>query len=64
MPSNELNVILAELSDVESKLKARIEKIYGKIEATDFSGEYLELVDCHARLQALVSSWEKPGVAS
>jgi hypothetical protein len=51
-----MDEIIAELEDAENKLKAQIEKLYGKVETTDFADEYAELQDVLAKLKAFKAS--------
>jgi anion-transporting ArsA/GET3 family ATPase len=61
MADSMLKSIIAELAQVEAKLKAQVEKLFGKIETTDFADEYAELQDVHQRLvQFLVDSVPQP----
>lgn len=55
-----MDEIIAELEDAENKLKSQIEKIFGKVETTDFADEYAELQDVLAKLKAFKNSPPSP----
>lgn len=55
MPKDTLTDIIAELTEVEAKLKAQIEKLFGKIDTTDLSDEYALLEDALAKLKAFTA---------
>ena len=56
---SELESIIAELVDAETKVVARIEQLFGKVGTTDFASEYAEFQDALTRLKALVKPEEE-----
>jgi hypothetical protein len=55
-PAIDFAALADELQSVEDSLKSKIEKLYGKIETTDFAGEFKMLMDVHDKIQALMVS--------
>jgi hypothetical protein len=64
MSDQTLPDIITELEGAEASLKAQIEKLFGKIETTDFSYEYRALTDVHDKLKALSSGVTPPAAAA
>ena len=55
MSDSTLQDIIAELTDAETKLKNRIEQLFGKVGTSDFNAEYVELQDVLSKLNAFVA---------
>lgn len=56
--------LASELQSAEDSLKTKIEKLFGKIEMTDFSKEFLELMDVHDKIIYLHTELSKLNAVS
>lgn len=53
---NELREAVEELASANTALKTQVEKIFGKIETTDFADEYAALVSVQEKISNLVKN--------
>ncbi len=58
MSETTMQSLAVELQDAENKLRATVERLYGKIESTDFWVPYRELQDVHAKVLAMIPTPE------